>query len=472
MKLLDRETTERRARLDAMQDGLVPQPPIAVKKSITLHQNQLVVMASQAGLILASGGWGAGKTYVGAVWALQRICKCPECLGLIIANTYSQLAKSTLKPLCELMDSIGVAWSYGVKPRGWTANQVFPPNGWSNILSIGNGCCIMCQSADHFEPMAGMNLGWCWMDECQDTSFECFKLGQSRLRDKTGPMDTLITTTPPLAGRSHWLYPLFFGEAGEKLPNSETYTLRTRDNPELPADYADKIFAMGATQAQACLEGLWINALANACFEFDRVKHVSNCSLDPHLPLILSADQNVQPYTGVVMQLNKQKREVKVLDEIYISDFGSTRKCAEMFISRFAAWDGDVQFYCDSSSVHRDTRESPNDMEIMRQVLKTKYPSARDASDHRVRRVFDGVIAVNALLNPLQGAPRITISPKCKNLIRDMEGLRWGPDNKIDKKSNPLLSHCADALRYPIAQNLPVMGQSVSGLDRWPGEAD
>ena len=438
-------------------------------RQIALHANQLAVMASNAKAILASGGWGGGKTYVGTLWALKRISLYPDTLGLIIANSYSQLGKSTLKPLCELMDKIGIRWSYGVRPREWTASHVFPPGGWDNVLSVANGACVICQSADNFEIMAGQNIGWCWLDETADTKLECFQLAESRLRDSRGPLDVLVTTTPPLAGRSHWLYPLFFGEPEERLLNSQTFRLRTRDNPELPPDYADKLERMvGKTEAQSRLEGMWVSALSGCCFEFDRLKHVKALKLNLDLGLILSADQNVQPMGAVVVQVDRARRECRVLDEIWIENNATTRKCGEEFIRRYAAWNGDLTFFCDSTSNKRNTLGSPNDLEIMRQTLRARFPQARDASDHKIRLQFDGVVAMNAMLNPLVGEPRLFVDPKCKNLIRDLEGLRWEPGTQsIDKDSNPSLSHVSDALRYICGQYFSVMGRGVSGFDHW-----
>jgi hypothetical protein len=71
---------------------------------------------------------------------------------------------------------------------------------------------------------------------------------------------------------------------------------------------------------------------------------------------------------------------------------------------------------------------------------------------------MDGVWAVNGMLSPAIGEPRLLMDPKCKDLIRDMESLRWeAGTRKLDKDSNPKLSHLADALRYVIAQEFPVM---------------
>ena len=442
---------------------------------IKLLPNQLLALKDTSKYKLISGGVGGGKTRLGTIYALLNVSKYPDALGCIVANTYGQLAKSTLKPFCELLNSMRIRWSYGIKPLGWCPNHQFVD--WRNIFSIANGACIICSSAEREEIILGQQLAWVWMDEIRDSSRLMWSNLNSRLRDKNGPLTMMLTTTP--AGRQHWAYQVFFENP---IPNYSNFCLRTRDNHYLPENYANNVEAVvGKTMAAQELEGMWINATNSACFEFDRLKHVKEVSLSKDLPLILSADQNVNPMAATIIQFNKGKREVVVIDEIWIENNATTQKISQEFISRYAAWEGDVQFYCDATSNKRNTLGSPNDIEIMRQTLKSRFPSVRNGSDGRIRRQFDGIIAVNALLNPLIGEPRLKISPKCKYLIRDLEGLQWKPGTQsidkgkpgtqsIDKENNPLLSHSSDTLRYVIAQNFPVMGDAISGFDQQPGD--
>jgi hypothetical protein len=49
------------------------------------------------------------------------------------------------------------------------------------------------------------------------------------------------------------------------------------------------------------------------------------------------------------------------------------------------------------------------------------------------------------------GRPRLTVSPRCKNLIREFESYEWMPDKPKDtpKKVN---DHALDALRYAVME--------------------
>ena len=421
---------------------------------IRLLPEQVKVMGSPAKYKLASGGVGGGKTWIGSLWALQQISQYPFALGCIIANTYGQLARSTIKPFCEMLDSVGVQWRFGCRPP-WSTNHTFV--NWSSILTVANGACIVTQSAERESVILGQELGWIWLDETRDTSLLMWQNANGRLRDNLGSLSVLITTTP--AGRQHWLYETFFEKP---LPNSATFCLRTRDNIHLPKDYADGVEAVvGKTLAQQELEGMWINSQLGQCYEFDRVKHIKPQALNPKLPLILSADMNVEPFCSVVLQVDRAKRTVNVLDEIVIENNGSTRQCAEEFIRRYGSWTGEVWFWTDMSSDKRDTREGRFDSEIMMTTLRQRFDRVRDAHDRRQRYVFDGVMSVNALLNPLQGEPRLLVDPKARSLIRDFESLCWDPGTRKIDKSDPKRSHSADCVRYVCVQEFPIMSKGT-----------
>lgn len=106
------------------------------------------------------------------------------------------------------------------------------------------------------------------------------------------------------------------------------------------------------------------------------------------------------------------------------------------------------------------------DWSIMMQELSPHFPRVREASDGRTRPVWDGVQAVNSLLEPSLPPVRMLIDPRCTYLIRDLEQVAWktGVDsNRELDKSDGTLTHHADCVRYPVAQHFPVLAGSVIG---------
>ncbi len=67
--------------------------------------------------------------------------------------------------------------------------------------------------------------------------------------------------------------------------------------------------------------------------------------------------------------------------------------------------------------------------------------------------VTDRVNNVNRLLMN----NKIIINPRCKKLIGDLERVSW-KDNKLDQKTDPMLTHISDALGYLANHIFPISG--------------
>lgn len=80
-------------------------------------------------------------------------------------------------------------------------------------------------------------------------------------------------------------------------------------------------------------------------------------------------------------------------------------------------------------------------------LARTKSPS-----------VVDSVAAVNAMLCNANGQINLYISPKCENLINDLERASWldSPNKAVMDKRGDNDPHFADALRYPIEYYFPI----------------
>src|SRR5205085_8145526 len=70
--------------------------------------------------------------------------------------------------------------------------------------------------------------------------------------------------------------------------------------------------------------------------------------------------------------------------------------------------------------------------------------------------VVNRINAVNALLRNANGRTRLWIHPKCKNLIRSLEGLVYKQGTNIPDKSTGL-DHMGDALGYLVGAVFPAV---------------
>ena len=73
--------------------------------------------------------------------------------------------------------------------------------------------------------------------------------------------------------------------------------------------------------------------------------------------------------------------------------------------------------------------------------------------------------AVNSRLRSLDGIVRLFIDPsKAPFLVKDLEGVRTieGGSGEIDKKRDPKLTHCSDALGYYVVKEYPITERIAS----------
>ena len=76
----------------------------------------------------------------------------------------------------------------------------------------------------------------------------------------------------------------------------------------------------------------------------------------------------------------------------------------------------------------------------------------------------DRTNCVNAMLRNQAGERRLLIDPKCKQLILDLERVRWKNDTQGNTlaeldKSDPERTHVSDALGYVIAHDFGMRGK-------------
>tara|TARA_Y100000593_G_C4313050_1_gene339345 strand:- start:3515 stop:3802 length:288 start_codon:yes stop_codon:yes gene_type:complete len=71
--------------------------------------------------------------------------------------------------------------------------------------------------------------------------------------------------------------------------------------------------------------------------------------------------------------------------------------------------------------------------------------------------IIDRLNALNRMLQDADGRVRMTVDPKCKYLIKDLEQVQRSRDGKIDKVKDISLTHALDACSYYIAMRHPVV---------------
>lgn len=391
-----------------------------MNKDLSVSRSQMQFLESDADYTLYCGGIGSGKTFAGALWAVLMSQKYPGVPGMITANTHSQLKKATLIGFFKVLDMLGLEYTYKQQ---------------DGVVLVGD-TRIYAMSMENYDVLRGIEVGWCWSDECAFYKSEAFDVCIGRIRDSKGPCHWKGTTTP---NGYNWLYRRM---VQDPVGRSQVIYSKTADNA---ANLGDSYIKTLEEQydpklARQELQGEFVNLSEGIVYSFfDRNHHVRPFPTGIR-PITVGLDFNVDPMCGVYCV--EKDGNIYVTQEIFMRD-SNTFEVAEAIKSSFKANRKSV--VADSTGDKRRSSAKNTDHEILRRyglnVLAFKNPFVKDRQNNVNRLFYHG---------------KLFIDPKCKKLIEDLEQLVH--DNKDD-----MLSHISDALGYACWHLNPLKKPRRSG---------
>lgn len=183
-------------------------------KEVILHQKQFDAFHSERQFILAVAGVRGGKTYVGAVWAGNKIANC-EGDGLITAPDFQTLRDATLSTFFKIFPNT----------RQYYKEQ-------KHVIEFPNGKKVFLRSLDDPYSPEGLTVTWAWGDEAGKYKSAAWDVLRSRVSLAKGQV--FLTTTPYNLG---WLYEDFY-QPWEKKEDEDydVYQWDSVDNPAFPKE--------------------------------------------------------------------------------------------------------------------------------------------------------------------------------------------------------------------------------------------
>jgi hypothetical protein len=376
---------------------------------------------------LLVGGYGCGKTYIGALRAIYLSYVNSGKPGQYVSPSYAMARKTIIPTIKEIATRSGFELVHNK-----TYHEFIIPN-WDGLFWVGSG--------DDPDSLRGPNLAWAGIDEPFIQSKDVLDQMMARIRPIGEHSELFLTGTPE---ELNWGYDIAQNDGGR-------YDIgyirgKTRNNPYVGEEYYDNLYAAYTPEMRAAyLDGEFINLrLGRAYKPFERSRHLVDREIkreDGQFAFEIGA--------GLDFNVDYMSAEIFVhgngwlhfFDEIRLSNSNSF----ELADALFAKHPG-IKVYPDATGALRKSSSSKSDHQIFKDRGFRIYarPSNPD--------LMDRVNAVNSMLIN----DRITIKPgTCEWLIKDLERVVF-KSGDLDKRSDLALTHASDGAGYAVAYLYPV----------------
>ncbi|MEI8390173.1 MAG: phage terminase large subunit [bacterium] len=400
-------------------------------------------------VVVYQGGFGSGKTFAGALLGILLCKKFPGIRGLVGAQTYTLVRDTTLVTYFDHLENLG--YKKGID---------FDFSKTEAKLTFKNGSEILFRHFDDDAKLKSLNLGFVEIEEMSDIPEATFNMLLGRLRQSGIPKYRLFGHTNPEFAKG-WIYKNFVEST---KPNYRIIIAPTTENIFLPDGFVEnlkqaydpeyyKINVLGTF-------GDYSKGLVTKGFSSDNIRQVNYY---PDLPLHISCDFNVDPMCWVLA--HKTDEKVFFFDEIVLENT-TTALAVEEFYSRYSAHKAPIIINGDASGDNRSvTSEYTNYV-----IIRNRLSQLGFQVDFKIKPfnppIKNRISAWNAKIKNVNGDVGIFISPKCKQLIYNIENLKYKEGSslldlpshyrvKADRKLK-FLGHCFDAASYIVEYYWPV----------------
>jgi hypothetical protein len=204
----------------------------------------------------------------------------------------------------------------------------------------------------------------------------------------------------------------------------------------------------------------WETSSGLVFYAYHNVLNEKAVSYDKTKPLIIGSDFNVDPMAWVIAQQSDDKRELYVLDELWLRNT-NTREALTYLHSRYGSHEAGFDFFGDATSRARNTRATESDYVQIKNDKRFKnakihYPKGNPLKANRFS-------ACNAMFCNASDQRRCFTHPRCKNLARDLTTRAYAPGtNEVADHDD--IGHITDALGYIIYKLYPLRVELPEGV--------
>lgn len=402
---------------------------------IKLTKPQTKVWKGQTRFKVLVCGRRFGKTFFALTWLLAQ-ASAKKGIYYYIAPSYVAAKSIAWRLLKELADG-----HFRVK------------NESELYVEFDNGSVIQLKGADNRDGLRGVSLSGAVLDEF---CFMAQEVWTEVIRPATSDQLAPVVFISSPAGWN-WGKDLYDYAISGEDPNWQAWSFTTADggNVKLEEIEAAKRELPERTFKQEYLASF--ETLTNRVYSnFDRLLNVASdlASINDTRELHIGLDFNIVPMSATVGI--KVANQLHIVDEIVLPNSNTTEMSQEIK-SRYPGYK--IYVYPDPAGKARKTSAvgGVTDFTILEQHgFYVVSPNAHPA-------VADRINEVQAMLCNTIGERRLFVSPKCKELIKSLDGMAYKQGSSVPDKTLGL-DHITDALGYKIHSMFPIGGSIVGGL--------
>lgn len=380
------------------------------------------------------GAKGSGKTYVGALWALQMIAQGGK--GLILMNSYAQTRDVFLQNIKPWLDKLNWPYSYSLSSM--------------NLEVLGTTVHLRSAELGTIRKIESLEYDWGWADEASYFDPESMRIFLSRVRK--GNACIRITSMPDEPDA----FVYGFVENLAKQRDGIVQEIALTDNPDsefvkryeqvLRATYSGQQLARYLDGMRVSLEGDGAFALSNVLLGY--------YPYDPEEELLLSWDFNVEYCAVSAWQkgpLTPKAEETIACVRSWQLQGETIFDSAQSLAEELSAHKGLIKLHGDASGNNRSALATETMWQGVRNVFYKKFgKQLRFVVPEKNPNVRDTIECANwALKRSL-----VLFDSNERNVWRSLSASRldrYGDlDKKNDYKAEAIKTHDADTARYAI----------------------
>lgn len=391
---------------------------------------------------LLVGGYGSGKSYQVAFKIILKLLE-EKRKALVVREVFDTIQESCYDLLCEILDDMGLLTT---DPKEFRVkkNRVLALKSPLQ-LKFPNGSRIIFKGMDKPEKAKSINgVSIVWLEECSEIKYEGYKELLGRIRTPNVSMHFILSCNP--VGRDNWVYRHFFvrlNDEGEEqvivdeekfydkgclIKNGTYYHHSTPDdNPWLPWQYMKRLDDLRWYDYPLYVVARWGKFGAQGTRVLPQLRVASNVTAFKETIEKLGPENQYfgfdfgfeESFNAVIsMSVDTKKSVLYIWDEIYMNHvtddkFASLDEMQRLRerLDAYKAQGYNKQIVADN--------EDPKAISYYRQcgfqirACRNKFAGSRLSNTRKVKRFT-----------------RIVVSPKCKNVIRELKDLTYKKDAK------------------------------------------